>query len=250
VSRTRSAGRARSASLGARARPSSASGAGVPKSRRVGVLLPGGLFGSMPSPDPEPFTVLAQSACEVLWVSKAELLKLPNKLVNSIYDYLVQATLWRLNRTIEGRTIMPTLALSAQPKSDGSLVGELSLIPHAALESLQFAKTYPQLVPEGPPLSPPWGQSSKPQRKRSKSSMGKEPEGMSMSMSALPRATAVTTFSQKFSGGFDSRTRQSVTGTKLMATATRPGSAPVSPVMRRRFIPPHSPAAAFRATGM
>eukprot|EP00928_Gymnodinium_smaydae_P042035 TRINITY_DN28376_c0_g1_i1.p1 TRINITY_DN28376_c0_g1~~TRINITY_DN28376_c0_g1_i1.p1 ORF type:complete len:489 (+),score=104.18 TRINITY_DN28376_c0_g1_i1:167-1633(+) len=64
---------------------------------RAGVLVTGGVFGTLPVRAPEPFTVRVTSAiCEVLYVSGSDIGKLPKKLLDVLNDYLATTTAWRL----------------------------------------------------------------------------------------------------------------------------------------------------------
>lgn len=87
--------------------------AGVVK--RIGVLLPGGVFGSLPCLPAEPFTVTVLSApCEVYFCPPADIKKLPPKLVDNIREYLMRAMTWRLERLRSLRSAeIPGVALSA-----------------------------------------------------------------------------------------------------------------------------------------
>eukprot|EP00927_Polykrikos_kofoidii_P060405 TRINITY_DN5539_c0_g2_i1.p1 TRINITY_DN5539_c0_g2~~TRINITY_DN5539_c0_g2_i1.p1 ORF type:complete len:647 (-),score=70.47 TRINITY_DN5539_c0_g2_i1:186-2126(-) len=68
-----------------------------PRELRMGVVVTGGVFGSLPTPATEPFTVRALSpTCEVYFVTKHEMNKLPRLLVDDIHEYLVRTTTWRL----------------------------------------------------------------------------------------------------------------------------------------------------------
>eukprot|EP00930_Biecheleria_cincta_P068565 TRINITY_DN5609_c0_g1_i2.p1 TRINITY_DN5609_c0_g1~~TRINITY_DN5609_c0_g1_i2.p1 ORF type:complete len:608 (-),score=91.11 TRINITY_DN5609_c0_g1_i2:59-1882(-) len=109
-----------SKSLGDFVRPSSATGSKplrqLPcpqaeiaggKGRCVATILTGGVFGSLPHDDPEPFTVVAQSTCKIYFVPQAQFTKLPKKLANAIYDYLARSTLWRLRHCLESRAALP-----------------------------------------------------------------------------------------------------------------------------------------------
>lgn len=74
--------------------------------RKMGILLVGGIFGSLPLPEPEPFTVVALSSpCEVLCCSGADLAKLPRSLVNTIQEYLSSCATWRMARLRTGLAI-------------------------------------------------------------------------------------------------------------------------------------------------
>ncbi|CAK9081085.1 unnamed protein product [Durusdinium trenchii] len=87
---------------GGKLRPSSKQGA-RPRGRRIALLVEGGLFSAVPTNDLEPFTVVAQSLCEVFCVVKGDLKHLPYRVMTAIQDHLLQASMWRLNRCIEGR---------------------------------------------------------------------------------------------------------------------------------------------------
>ena len=76
------------------------------RGRRIALLVEGGLFSTVPTNDPEPFTVVAQSLCEVFCVSKSDLMRLPYRVICAVQDHLMQAAMWRLTRCIEGRTVL------------------------------------------------------------------------------------------------------------------------------------------------
>lgn len=79
--------------------------------RRIGVLVAGGLFGTLPTSDPEPFTVQVISpSCEVHYVSVADWLRLPKKLTTAMQEYLVHSATCRLNRCLETRAAVAQLA--------------------------------------------------------------------------------------------------------------------------------------------
>lgn len=64
---------------------------------RRGVLVAGGVFGSLPLQMPEPFTVNVSSAtCEVFFLSAADFPKIPRKLLDTVQEYIAAATTWRL----------------------------------------------------------------------------------------------------------------------------------------------------------
>ncbi|CAJ1350566.1 unnamed protein product, partial [Effrenium voratum] len=71
------------------------------RSRRVAQLMEGGLFGT--TGEAEPFTVLAQTACEVFSVAKADFVRLPYRVISAVQEHHMQATMWRLQQCIEGR---------------------------------------------------------------------------------------------------------------------------------------------------
>jgi CRP-like cAMP-binding protein len=73
------------------------------KGRRVGLLLTGGLFGALPTSDPEPFTVEASTSCEVLFLSGSQMARVSKQLITTIQEYIVHSVTWRLTRCIEGR---------------------------------------------------------------------------------------------------------------------------------------------------
>lgn len=76
------------------------------KGRRVGLLLTGGLFGALPTSDPEPFTVEASTSCEVLFLSGSQMARVSKQLISTIQEYIVHSVTWRLTRCIEGRIAM------------------------------------------------------------------------------------------------------------------------------------------------
>ncbi|CAE7944530.1 unnamed protein product [Symbiodinium sp. KB8] len=64
---------------------------------RRGVLVAGGVFGSLPFPAPEPFTVRVTSPmCEVFFMSSADFPKIPRKLLDILNEYVASSTTWRL----------------------------------------------------------------------------------------------------------------------------------------------------------
>jgi len=65
--------------------------------RQIGTLEVGGVFGSLPLTEAEPFTVVARSAVEVFSIAQ-DIPRLPLKLLEVIQEYLTQATTWRLER--------------------------------------------------------------------------------------------------------------------------------------------------------
>ncbi|CAJ1451179.1 unnamed protein product [Effrenium voratum] len=65
---------------------------------RRGVLVVGGVFGSLPFPAPEPFTVRVTSPiCEVFFITSADFAKLPRKLLDVVQEYVASSTTWRLS---------------------------------------------------------------------------------------------------------------------------------------------------------
>lgn len=71
---------------------------------RLGVLMPGSVFGSLPFPEKEPFTVTVTSQqCEVFICSGPELLKLPRKLLDTIREHMAHAAAWRLNHHLRSQ---------------------------------------------------------------------------------------------------------------------------------------------------
>lgn len=66
---------------------------------RLGVLVPGGIFGSLPFQDKEPFTVTVTSPmCEVFMCSGSDLTKLPRRLLESIREHLAHSAAYRLQQ--------------------------------------------------------------------------------------------------------------------------------------------------------
>jgi len=76
------------------------------RGRRIALLVEGGLFSTVPTNDPEPFTVVAQSLCEVFCVSKSDFMRLPYRVICAVQDHLMAAAMWRLTRCIDGRTFL------------------------------------------------------------------------------------------------------------------------------------------------
>lgn len=65
---------------------------------RRGVLVAGGVFGSLPLPMPEPFTVTVTSTmCEVLFLPAADFSRVPRRLLDTVQEYIAAATTWRLS---------------------------------------------------------------------------------------------------------------------------------------------------------
>mmetsp|Transcript_9546 Transcript_9546/g.16431 ORF Transcript_9546/g.16431 Transcript_9546/m.16431 type:complete len:493 (+) Transcript_9546:73-1551(+) len=65
---------------------------------RRGVLVRGGVFGSLPFPAPEPFTVRVTSPmCEVFFITSNDYSKIPRKLLEVLQDYIASSTTWRLS---------------------------------------------------------------------------------------------------------------------------------------------------------
>lgn len=95
---------------GVKSRPSSSAtkrrGRQSTRGRRIALLVEGGLFSTVPTNDPEPFTVVAQSLCEVFCVSKSDFMRLPYRVICAVQDHLMAAAMWRLNRCIDGRTFL------------------------------------------------------------------------------------------------------------------------------------------------
>lgn len=64
---------------------------------RLGVLMPGSVFSSLPFQEKEPFTVSVTSQqCEVFVCSGQDYMKLPRKLLDIILEYTAHAAAWRL----------------------------------------------------------------------------------------------------------------------------------------------------------
>lgn len=95
--------------------------------KRLGNLVSGGVFGSMPIAQvPEPFTVsVSSSSCEVFYVEQKNVTKLPRPIQESIREYLTRATTLRLQRLSHSRC-----AELAQSNSSPALgKGLLQLMP-------------------------------------------------------------------------------------------------------------------------
>jgi len=64
---------------------------------RRGVLVAGGVFGSLPIPVPEPFTVRVTSpTCEVFYLTGSDYSRIPRKLLDTLQEYVATSTTWRL----------------------------------------------------------------------------------------------------------------------------------------------------------
>lgn len=78
----------------------------APGRQKMSVLLSGALFGSAPASGPEPFTVTAiNGPCECYAVHGQDLRKLPQRLLDTVREYLMRATTWRLERLRSNRMI-------------------------------------------------------------------------------------------------------------------------------------------------
>lgn len=88
--------------------------------RHVGTLQAGGVFGSLPLTEAEPFTVVAKSGVEVFSVT-ADIARLPRKLLIAVQEYLTQATTYRLERLNTSRCAdslqQQTFTYKAQPRN-------------------------------------------------------------------------------------------------------------------------------------
>eukprot|EP00931_Biecheleriopsis_adriatica_P056634 TRINITY_DN33567_c0_g1_i1.p1 TRINITY_DN33567_c0_g1~~TRINITY_DN33567_c0_g1_i1.p1 ORF type:complete len:613 (+),score=133.41 TRINITY_DN33567_c0_g1_i1:58-1896(+) len=152
--RSASAGRLRPASAGSQLEAASRRGAVPGKGRRVGVLLSGGVFGAMPTADVEPFTVEVQSPCEVLFISKAEMMRLPKRLVSSMCDYLVHSTMWRLSRCMEGRMPLPSLLTEGEAgAAPAAKDRELLILQQDPLQSMSSCPAASQTLKAQRPLT-------------------------------------------------------------------------------------------------
>jgi len=91
--------------------------------RHIGTLLEGGVFGSLRITDlvePEPFTVVAGTSVEVFAVSSADIARLPRKLVDTIREHLMQATIGRLDRLQSNRSSCILLEKTVVGKATGA----------------------------------------------------------------------------------------------------------------------------------
>lgn len=99
-------------------------------SRKVGVLLPGGVFGSLAVGEAEFFTVTAVSASvEVLFIDADAISRLPRQLVETLREHLLKAQTWRLenlrlNRQLEQKldSLARPLSSSVASRSKASLI--------------------------------------------------------------------------------------------------------------------------------
>merc|ERR1711920_726840 len=119
-----------------------------------GVLLPGGVFGSLPTQgEPEPFTVLATTpATEVLYVSGDVVAKLPRRLLDTVRDYLTRATTWRLENLLQDREVESqrmAREVAAQQAARGKNPTALKVkSPDLGAVTLLFTKYKPVLHPK------------------------------------------------------------------------------------------------------
>jgi len=104
---------------------------------RRGVLVAGGVFGSLPLPMPEPFTVTVTSAmCEVFFLPAADFSRVPRRLLDNVQEYIAAATTWRLSchqritdhrKTKIGRRSKEDFERGpVQPSLDGSAKSEMT----------------------------------------------------------------------------------------------------------------------------
>lgn len=110
--------------------------------RKMGIMLAGSVFGSLPMAEPEPFTVVANSLCEAYYVSGQDFMKLPRSLINSIQEHLANTVTWRLARLKSDRCI--TLKESPVNLEDAS---NLSMsAKNYGLKLMQVGKIHPHPV--------------------------------------------------------------------------------------------------------
>lgn len=86
-----------------------AANAGTPGSvfRKLGMLQPGGVFGTVSGlGEPEPFTVAA-AACgaEVFCATAENMAKMPRRLVETLREYIARTTSWRLQQLVVNRSL-------------------------------------------------------------------------------------------------------------------------------------------------
>jgi hypothetical protein len=100
--------------------------------------MAGSLFGSMPIASVEPFTarVFTQS-CEVYYVGKSEINKLPRTLVGKIQAYLTHVTTWRLNGFSRQRSALEN-GLQNEPVAETPLNDELWSDPVGTIKRAQY----------------------------------------------------------------------------------------------------------------
>jgi len=84
---------------------------------RLGVLMPGGVFGSLPLQEKEPYSVFVTSAqCEVFICSGSDLSKLPRRLLETVRDYLATTAAWRLGRHLQSQDFRKSRPLEVGDK--------------------------------------------------------------------------------------------------------------------------------------
>jgi CRP-like cAMP-binding protein len=113
---------------------------------RCGILLSGGVFGSMPLGEPELFTVKATtSSCEVYYITPADFPKLPRRLVDTMKDYTASTTVWRLKNhqnsnefrnALEGKRLV-TASRGSGPPARKLLPREPPVSSRAGLTSMR-----------------------------------------------------------------------------------------------------------------
>merc|ERR1711972_39781 len=65
---------------------------------KMGILLEGSVFGSLPFAAPEPFTLVAITPCELWHINAQDFQKIPASLLQAIQDHLARSLTWRLAR--------------------------------------------------------------------------------------------------------------------------------------------------------
>jgi len=111
--------------------------------RKLGIMVDGGVFGALPFPEPEPFTVVATSQCEVLFVSGQDFVKLPRSLVQSIQEHLAKTVTSRLARLRSDRLLKLTDTASTK-EDDGAELPRYA--KEKGLQLMQVGKIHPHPV--------------------------------------------------------------------------------------------------------
>lgn len=116
--------------------------------RKMGIMLAGSVFGSLPFPGPEPFTVVAGPECELFCVSAQDATKLPRSVQQAIQEHLARTVAWRLARLQSDRCIFLREPLA---KSEADKTAKLAqLLPKTAksygLNLIKFGKIHPHPV--------------------------------------------------------------------------------------------------------
>jgi len=116
--------------------------------RKMGIMLAGSVFGSLPFPGPEPFTVVAGPECELFCVSAQDATKLPRTVQQAIQEHLARTVAWRLARLQSDRCIFLREPVS---KNEADKTAKLAqLLPKTAksygLNLIKVGKIHPHPV--------------------------------------------------------------------------------------------------------
>jgi CRP-like cAMP-binding protein len=108
---------------------------------KMGILLEGSVFGSLPFAAPEPFTLVSISPCEVFCITGADFKKIDRGLLQTIQDHLARSLTWRLARLQSDR------ASAVKRKDLPHQKEDVSPLPYAAqtygYQLMQNGKIHP-----------------------------------------------------------------------------------------------------------